>query len=64
MFLVGGKILPAEGFVYSHYLTILHLLQIGIPYETIMEMEDTEIDMILGISAAINEKQQEQLNGR
>lgn len=61
--MAGGKVHPAEGFVYAHYFTLLQLLQIGIPYEAIMEMEDTEIDMILGISAAISEKQQERLNG-
>jgi len=41
-------------------MTILQLLKLGIPWEEINSFSSNEIAMILGIEAAMNEKQQEE----
>ena len=53
-----------ESFIYSHWMIVMRLLEIGIPYHDILELEEHEINIILGIQAAIDEKrQQDQGNG-
>ena len=47
--------------VFNYYLMLIKLLQIGIPYHTILEMEEEEINYIIGTYMAIIEKQQENL---
>ena len=49
-----------EALVYVHWMTILQLLKLGIPWEEINSLSANEISLILGIEAAMNEKQQEE----
>lgn len=62
-----GGISTAEQIVHSNTLLLLELLKIGIPYETILEMDEEEVNRILGVHFAILQKQQEdkqaQMNG-
>tara|TARA_R110002020_G_scaffold177833_1_gene370603 strand:- start:22 stop:192 length:171 start_codon:yes stop_codon:yes gene_type:complete len=41
-------------------MTLLQLLKLGIPWEEINSFSADEIALILGIEAAMNEKQQEE----
>lgn len=49
----GAKVSNAEAFVFGHYLLLLKLLKMGIPYDTIMQMDEDEVYQILGVEAAI-----------
>ena len=49
----------AEAFVFDYYLELTTLLQIGIPYTSIIEMSDEEIEYILTMHRAISEIQEE-----
>ena len=40
-------------------MILLRLLEIGIPYDTVMELSEDEISNLLGVHQAILEKQQE-----
>ena len=51
---------PAEIAIYGHYIMLLQLLEIGIPYDSIYEMNETEINYILAAHAAIIEKRNQQ----
>jgi hypothetical protein len=41
----------------QYYLLLLKLLQIGIPYDNIKEMDEEEILYIIAASTAVEEKQ-------
>lgn len=55
----GLPVSEAEEFVYQHYITLFQLLEIGIPYTQIYEMDEDEVTYILATHAAINEKRNE-----
>ncbi len=59
LYLRGGKISTAEDIVFSQTLQLLELLKIGIPYNTVMQLDDDEVSRILGVHYAIKQKQQE-----
>jgi len=48
---------PEEAILYTYWITILQLLKLGIKWETIMELTENEISLIVGIEAALNQKQ-------
>ena len=45
--------------VYSYYIHLLHLMKIGIPYDSILSMDNDEINMIMGVDAAMSEMEHE-----
>lgn len=55
----GMSVDSLESMALSHYLTVYQLLKIGIPYETIMNMSDIEVGIILGVHSAIVERENE-----
>ena len=49
--------------MYSHYLRVLKLLKMGIPYAEIFELDEDEINKLLGINSAIEEYVMKVSNG-
>lgn len=49
-----------ESIVYSYWLIVLQLLKHGIAWEAIQNFTESEINMILGVQAAIDQKQQDE----
>jgi len=61
MFLTGVGNLPVhETLAYYQWVIILELLEIGIPWNTIQEMTENQIHIILGVVAAKKQREQEQ----
>ena len=50
----------SEIIAYQHWMTLVQLLKMGIPYETIMTLSINEIDMIIASEMAIQQKQNEE----
>ena len=60
MFLTGVGNLPVpETLAYYQWVIILELLEIGIPWNTIQEMTENQINIVLGVVAAKKQKEQE-----
>ena len=59
----GARVSNSEAFVYGNTLLMLRLLKIGIPYQTVMELDEEEAFQIIGADAAITEYIQEKQNG-
>ena len=50
---------PREALVYAYWIQVLHLLKVGMPWDAIGELAEAEVDIILGISAAFQQKEAE-----
>lgn len=60
MFLTGVGNLPVpETLAYYQWVITLALLDVGIPWNTIQEMTENQINIILGVVAAKKQKEQE-----
>jgi len=60
MFLTGVGNLPVyETLAYYQWYITLELLEVGIPWNTIQEMTENQINIILGVIAAKKQKVQE-----
>ena len=51
----AGDFTPQENMVYSYWIIMLQLLQIGIAWEAILEFSENEIMLILGIQGAFDQ---------
>ena len=61
MFLTGVGNLPvAETIVYYQWIVTLELLDVGIPWDTIQEMTENQINIALGVVSAKKQKEQEE----
>ena len=56
-----GNVDPYEALIYAHWLTVLQLLKLGLPWEAINNFTPQEISLILGIQSAINEVEGERM---
>ena len=60
MFLSGVGNLPVpETLAYYQWVVTLELLDVGIPWNTIQEMTENQINIALGVVAAKKQKEQE-----
>ena len=60
-FLRGVTDFPVqEGQLYYYWLTMLSLLKQGIPWESLVEFTGDEISLITGISAAIQQQENDE----
>lgn len=50
---------PYENILFTHWLTVLQLLKLGIPWGAILDFTESEINLILGIEGAFSQMQQE-----
>ena len=55
-----GENSPQEALTFTYWLTILHLLKLGIAWEAIHDFTEDEINLILGIQWGLEELQQEE----
>ncbi len=53
----SSDIQPHEMLLFSYWNTILQLLKIGISWESIMNFSEEEIQLILGIEMATQQKE-------
>lgn len=51
----AGEFSPQENMVYSYWIIILQLLQIGIAWEAIMKFTENEIMLLLSIHGAFEQ---------
>jgi len=60
MFLTGVGNLPvSETLAYYQWVVTLELLDVGIPWNTIQEMTENQINIALGVVSAKKQKEQE-----
>ncbi len=52
-----GDTAPQEALIYTYWATILHLLKIGIAWEAINNFTENEINIIIGVQQAIDQKE-------
>ena len=51
---------PKELLLFSYWTTILQFLKLGIAWESIMSLTDEEVNIIVGIEMAIQQKEQDE----
>ena len=49
-----------EACLYNYWLITLKLLKLGIPWEFIASLEESQLYMILGVEGALAQKEQEE----
>jgi len=54
-----GSISPQETLTYYNWIVTLELLEVGIPWNTIQEMTENQIHIVLGVVAAKKQREQE-----
>ena len=52
-----GENSPQEALTFTYWLTILHLLKLGIAWEAIHDFTEDEINLILGIQSALDQRE-------
>ncbi len=50
---------PRELLLFSYWSTILQLLKVGIAWESIMTFTEEEINIVIGIEMAVQQKEQD-----
>ena len=59
--LAGVQNMPHhEAIVYYHWITMIRLLEVGIPWDAINDMTENQILTISGVVAGMKQKEQEQ----
>lgn len=53
----AGDLSPEESLIYSYWSIILQLLKLGVAWEAISNFSGGEISVILGIQAAIDQRE-------
>ena len=49
-----------EVVLYSHWIITLQLLKVGVSWEAIQSMNSDEINLILGVQRALNQKENDE----
>jgi len=52
-----GDFSPFEALIFTYWITILQMLKKGIPWEAIMNFSQSELHMVVGIEAALQQKE-------
>jgi len=55
----AGDFTPQENMVYTYWIIIVQLLQIGIAWEAIMQFSENEIMLILGVQQSFDQMKAE-----
>ena len=53
----AGDTSPMEALVFTYWVTTLQLLKVGIPWEAIMSFTETELNMVIGVEAALQQRE-------
>ena len=56
----AGDSSQEETLTFSYWITVLGLLKIGIAWEAINEFTDEEINLVLGIQAALSQRESDE----
>ena len=56
----SNDVQPHEVLLFSYWQVILHLLKLGISWESIMDFSEEEIHLILGIDMAIQQREEDE----
>jgi len=56
----SDDVTPRELLLFSYWSTILQLLKLGIAWESIMTLTEEEINVIIGIEMAIQQKEKDE----
>ena len=51
----AGNFSAQENIVYTYWIVVLQLLQIGIAWEAIMQFTENEIMLVMGVNGAFEE---------
>jgi hypothetical protein len=57
---VPDRVSIEEAIIYNHWLVILKLLELGIPWDAIHNLEESEIAVILGLHLATEQRREDQ----
>ena len=52
---------PYEGHLFMYWVTVLQLLKIGVAWEAIQNFSSRETNMILGVQAAMSQREQDDM---
>ena len=62
-FLSGGNQHSVEeGLAFQYWITILSLLKLGIPYDVILELTQGELELVMGITSAIKQRENDEID--
>ena len=50
---------PKEALVFSYWIIVMQLLKQGVPWDAIQTLSEEEVNFILGVIAAFNQKEDE-----
>ena len=50
-----------EGLAFQYWITILSLLKLGIPYDVILELTQGELELVMGITSAIKQRENDEI---
>jgi len=53
----AGEYSPQEALAFSYWLTVLHLLKIGVAWEAINNFTQEEINLVLGVQSALDQRE-------
>ena len=56
-----GDITPIEALIFGHWIVILQLLKLGIPWEAINDFTPQQVSLLMGIQAALNEEESDRM---
>lgn len=52
-----GKTTPQESLSFNYWIIVVQLLEMGIPYSLLEELSEREISIIVGIKAALKQRE-------
>ena len=59
-FLRGATVSPEEGLVYNYWITVFYLLDIGFSYDRILELSESDVSLVLGAKAALDQREKDE----
>ena len=59
-FLRGVTVSPEEGLVYNYWITVFYLLDIGFSYDHILELSESDVSLVLGAKAALDQREKDE----
>ena len=59
-FLRGVTVSPEEGLVYNYWITVFYLLDIGFSYDRILELSESDVSLVLGAKAALDQREKDE----
>ena len=48
----------AEQLIFQHWIIVLRLLKMGIPYDTVESLSEMDVAIVLGVDSALRDREQ------